>query len=82
MMTTTTIKVISQEEMMNLIDIKKKRGKDLDPEKMLIRRDTLKVMGEENMSSINQEIIIKKRKEGRGVEIIIIDTRIINIKTG
>jgi hypothetical protein len=68
--------------MMNLIDIKKKRGKDLDPETMLIRRDTLRVTVKENMSSINQEIIIKKRKEGREVEIIIIDTRIINIKTG
>jgi hypothetical protein len=77
-----TIIVINQGEMMNLIDIKKKRGKDLDPETMLIRRDISKVKGEEIMSSINQEIIIKKRKEGREVEIIIIDTRIINIKIG
>jgi hypothetical protein len=76
-----TIIVINPGEMMNLIDIKKRRGKDLDPETM-IRRDISKVMGEEIMSSINQEIIIKKRKEGRGAEIIIIDTRIINIKTG
>jgi hypothetical protein len=81
-MTTIIITVISQEEMMNLIDIKKKRGKDLDPEIMLSKGDTSKVIVEEIMSSINQEIIIKKIKEGQGVEIIIIDTRIINIKTG
>ena len=80
MMTTINITiVINPGEMKNLRDIKKKRGKGLDPE-MLSKGNTSKVIVEEK-SSINQEIIIKKIREGRGVEIII-DTRIINIKTG
>ena len=67
---------IGQGGMMNLIDIKKKKGKDLGPE--MRRENTLIAIKE---VSINQAIIIMKIEEDQEVETIV-DTRTINIKTG
>ena len=67
---------IGQGGMMNLIDIKKKKGKDLGPE--MRRKNTLIAIKE---VSINQAIIIMKIEEDQEVETIV-DTRTINIKTG
>ena len=67
---------IGQGGMMNLIDIKKKKGKDLGPE---MRRKNKMIAIKE--VSINQAIIIMKIEEDQEVETIV-DTRTINIKTG
>ena len=67
---------IGQGGMMNLIDIKKKKGKDLGPE--MRRKNKLIAIKE---VSINQAIIIMKIEEDQEVETIV-DTRTINIKTG
>jgi hypothetical protein len=71
---TTVTEDIIQGGMMNLIDISKKRGKDLGQE--MRSKDTMIVIKE---VSINQVIVIMKKGEGQEVEIII-DTKI--IKTG
>jgi hypothetical protein len=67
---------IGQGGMTNLIDIKKKKGKDLGRE--MRRKNTLIAIKE---VSINQAIIIMKIEEDQEVETIV-DTRTINIKTG